>query len=77
MSDDSTRWQRVANQAGEKPRFQARQTTGDLPPPEHRSRRRSRSSSVDPVARAQRWWTVSVVVLLGLAGVLVWLVLFN
>jgi hypothetical protein len=77
MSDNSTRWQRIVSQSGDKPRFQARQTTSDLPPPQRRSHRRSRSMAADPVARAQRWWAVSVFVLTALAAVLIWLVFFT
>jgi hypothetical protein len=73
MSDNSTRWQRVVSQSDEKPRFQARQTTGDMP--RHRRTRISGTRS-HRVERAKRLYILGVFVLLSLAAVLAWLIFF-
>jgi hypothetical protein len=75
MSDSSTRWQRVVSQSEDKPRFQARQTTGDMP--RHKSSRRPREHHRRRGSSAARLWMIGVVTLASLASILAWLVFFT
>ena len=73
MADNSTRWQRVASPSGDKPAFQARQTTIDHrkqanAPLEERLRAHTRAGS----RLTTLWWLLAVTVLAGLAAARAW-----
>lgn len=77
MSDNSTRWQRVVSQSGDKPRFKARQTTDDILPPTRRRTRTRSGESVRLTDRTTLWWMLAVLALTAIAGMLTWLVFFT
>lgn len=70
MADNNSRWQRLADKAGEKSAFSPRQSTESLRQPEHdrsrRSRRHHRGRS------AKTWYLIGIIVLSLLAGILAW-----